>query len=146
MSAGKRLITLASGGLLGAAIGTAAAVLWAPQSGAELKGRLLDRIRQIQLAGAEAKAAKQDELIRKFRQYVEDPNALREEEVKLRGEAAQAFAAIGLSLNAPGAIAAQESSLRSAEAAAAAPPAPASLPTPTPASTASPTQKTDSTS
>jgi gas vesicle protein len=134
MSAAKRLITFVSGGLLGAAVGTAAAVLWAPRSGAELRGRLLDRFRQVQLAGAEAKAAKQDELIRKFRQQVEDPNALREEEVKMRGEAAQAFAAIGLSLNAPGAIAAQESSLRSAEAeaAAASQPAPAAPPTSTP--------------
>lgn len=135
MSAGKRLITFASGGLLGAAIGTATAVLWAPRSGAELKGRILDRIRQVQLAGAEAKAAKQDELIRKFRQLVEDPGALREEEAKLRGEAARAFAAIGLSLNAPGAIAAQEAALRSADAGAASPPtppAPTPLPTPTP--------------
>ena len=139
MSAAKRLITFVSGGLLGAAVGTAAAVLWAPRSGAELRGRLRDRIRQVQLAGAEAKAAKQDELIRKFRQQVEDPNALREEEVKMRGEAAQAFAAIGLSLNAPGAIAAQESSLRSSEAAAQSPSASSSVtpsgPTPPPIST-----------
>lgn len=143
MSAGKRLITFASGSLLGAAIGTATAVLWAPRSGAELKGRVLDRIRQVQLAGAEAKAAKQDELIRKFRQHVEDPTALRDEEVKLRSEAAQAFAAIGLSLNAPGAIAAQETSLRSAAEAAVPPPAPASIPTPAPAPTPSSTPKSD---
>ena len=127
MSAAKRFVTFLSGGLLGAAVGTATAVLWAPQSGTELRGRIIDRIRRIQLAGAEAKAAKEDELIQKFRQEVEDPDALRDEEAKLRVEAAQAVAAIGLSLNAPGAIAAQETALRTAEAAAAAPP-----PTPKP--------------
>lgn len=116
MSAGRRLISFLSGSLLGAAVGTAVAVLRAPQSGAELRGRIIDRVHQIQLAGAEAKAAKEDELIQKFRQEVEDPGALRDEEAKRRVEAAQAVAAIGLSLNAPGAIAAQESALRSAEA------------------------------
>lgn len=115
MSAGKRLLTFVSGGVLGAAVGTASAVLWAPRSGTEMRGRLIDRIRQARLAGAEAKAAKEDELIQKFRQDVDDPAALRDEEAKLRVEAAQAVAAIGLGLNAPGAIAAQESVLRRRE-------------------------------
>lgn len=130
MSAGKRLVTFVSGSLLGAAVGTATAVLWAPRGGTELRGRILDRIRQAQLAGAEAKAAKEDELIQKFRQEVEDPNALRDEEARLRVEAAQAVAAIGLGLNAPGAIAAQEAALRAADIKPA--------PTPTPGSPAPP--------
>ncbi|MDQ3692318.1 MAG: YtxH domain-containing protein [Chloroflexota bacterium] len=125
MSAGKRFLTFLSGSVLGAAVGTAAAVLWAPRSGTEMRGRLIDRIRQARLAGAEAKAAKEDELIQKFRQDVEDPAALRDEEAKRRVEAAQAVAAIGLSLNAPGAIAAQEAALRRADAASATPIAPA---------------------
>ena len=112
MGTGKRLVKLGSGGLLGAAVGTAVAILWAPQSGDELKGRIADRVRRARLAGAEAKAAKEDELIRKYRTEVEDPDALREEETKARVEASQAVAAIGLGLNAPGALAAQETALR----------------------------------
>jgi gas vesicle protein len=112
MGAGTRLLKFGSGGLLGAAVGTAVAVLWAPQSGAELKGRIADRLRRARLAGAQAKAEKEDELIRKFRVEVEDPEALREEEAKVRVEAADAVAAVGLGLNAPGALAAQETRLR----------------------------------
>lgn len=112
MGAGTRLLKFGSGGLLGAAVGTAVAVLWAPQSGDELKGRITDVLRRARLAGAEAKAEKEDELIRKFRVEVEDPEALRDEEAKVRVEAAEAVAAVGLGLNAPGALAAQETTLR----------------------------------
>ena len=114
MGAGKRLVKVGGGGLLGAAVGTATAILLAPQSGQELKGRLQDRLRAARLAGAEAKAAKEDELIRKFRLEVNDPRALEEEATKTRLEAAEAVAAIGLGLNAPGALAAQEAALRAA--------------------------------
>lgn len=131
MGAGKRMLTFLSGGLLGAAIGTTTAILWAPRSGTELRGRLIDRVRRIQLAGEEAKAAKSDELIQKFREEVEDPSALRDEEARLRVEAAQAVAAIGLGLNAPGAIAAQEAALRATGAhQATLPPEPPSPPPP----------------
>jgi gas vesicle protein len=112
MGAGKRLLKFGGGGLLGGAVGTAVAVLWAPQSGDELKGRIADLLQRARLAGAEAKAAKEDELITKFRAEVSDPEALRDEEAKVRVEAAQAVAAIGLGLNAPGALAAQETALR----------------------------------
>ena len=114
MGAGKRLLRFSGGGVLGAAIGTAVAILFAPQSGDELKGRLWDRIRAARLAGAEAKATKEDELIRKYRAEVNDPAALQEEETKAQLEAAEAVAAIGLGLNAPGALAAQEAALRAA--------------------------------
>jgi hypothetical protein len=86
----------------------------APQSGEELKGRISDRLRQARLAGAEAKAAKEADLIRKFRAEVEDPDALEDEAAKMQIEAAEAVAAIGLGLNAPGALAAQEAALRAA--------------------------------
>ncbi len=112
MATGKRIVKFGGGGLLGAAIGTAVAILWAPQSGDELKGRISDRLRRARLAGAEAKAEKEDELIRKFRVEVADPDALRDEETKVRLEAAEAVAAVGLGLNAPGALAAQETALR----------------------------------
>jgi len=114
MGAGKRLLKFGGGGLLGTAVGTAVAVLWAPRSGDELKGRLGDRWRQAKLAGAQAKSAKEEELIRKFRSEVNDPEALGEEAVKTQLEAAEAVAAVGLGLNAPGALAAQEASLRAA--------------------------------
>lgn len=112
MGAGRRILRFGGGGVLGAAIGTAVAILFAPQSGDELKGRLLDRVRAARLAGAEAKAAKEDELIRKYRADVDDAGALQEEETKAQLEAAEAVAAVGLGLNAPGALAAQESVLR----------------------------------
>ena len=121
MGTGKRLAKFGGGGLLGAAVGTAVAILWAPQSGDELKGRLSDRLRQARLAGAEAKAAKEEELIRKFRSEVSDPEALQDEVVKVQLEASEAVTAIGLGLNAPGALAAQEAALRAAAPAAADP-------------------------
>ncbi len=114
MGAGKRLLRFGGGGVLGAAIGTAVAILFAPQSGDELKGRLSDRVRAARLAGAEAKAAKEDELIRKYRAEVNDPAALHDEETKAKLEAAEVVAAVGLGLNAPGALAAQETALRAA--------------------------------
>lgn len=112
MGTGRKFLNLAGGGLLGGAIGTAIAVLWAPQSGAELQGRISDRVRQATAAGGRAKIEKEEELIRKFRAEVEDPEALADEEAKIRVEASQAVAALGLGLNAPGALAAQETALR----------------------------------
>lgn len=143
MGTGKRLLKFGSGSLLGTAVGTAVAVLWAPQSGDELKGRLADRLRRARLAGAEAKAATEEALIRKFRAEVEDPTALRDEEAKIRLEASQAVAAIGLGLNAPGALAAQETRLREAGPVApttvtTSPTSTPSVPTPTPTATTSP--------
>lgn len=113
MGAGKRFVKFGGGGILGAAVGTAVAVLWAPQSGDELKGRIVDRVRQARLAGAEAKATNEEAMIKRFRAKVNDPEALEEEETKVKIEAAEAVAAIGLGLNAPGALAAQQAAVRS---------------------------------
>lgn len=112
MARWNRVLKFGSGGVLGAAVGTAVAILWAPQSGDELKGRLADLRSRARLSGAQAKAETEDRLIRKFRDEVEDPAALRDEEAKVRVEAAAAVAAVGLGLNAPGALAAQETVLR----------------------------------
>lgn len=114
MGAGKRMLKFGGGSLLGAAVGTAVAMLWAPQSGDEMKGRWTDRLRLARLAGAEAQAAKEEELIQKFRAEVSDPKALQDEVVKVQLQASEAVAAIGLGLNAPGAIAAQDPSWRAA--------------------------------
>lgn len=84
MSAGKRLLRFGGGSILGAGVGTAVAILLAPRSGEELKGRVRDRLQQAKLDGAEAKAAKEAELIEKFRLDVEDPGALTEEAAQAR--------------------------------------------------------------
>ena len=112
MGAMRRLVRFGRGSLIGAGLGTAAAILFAPQSGDELKGRFIDRLREVRLAGAQAKAAKENELIQRFRAGVEDPEALRAEEEASRLQAAQMISAIGLGLNSPGALAAQEPALR----------------------------------
>jgi len=100
MGVGMRLVKFGGGGLLGAGIGTAVTVLFAPQSGGELTGRLLDLVRQARLAGAEAKIATEEHLIQKFRASVEDPGALRDQEAQARAEAAKAVAVVGAGSNA----------------------------------------------
>jgi gas vesicle protein len=111
----KRWLKFGGGGLVGAAIGAVVGTLWAPRRGDELKNQLLHRLQRARLAGIEAKAATEEALIRRYRASVEDPSALRDEEMRVRMETARAVAALGLSLNAPGAIAAQESALRAQE-------------------------------
>jgi|SRR5579884_1892070 len=117
MGAAKRFLKFGAGGLLGAALGTAVGILFAPQSGDELKGEVADRLREAKLAGDEAKAAKEQELIHKFRLDVGDPDALDEAAAKTRLERSEAVAAIGLAWNAPGALAAQETRARVIESA-----------------------------
>jgi gas vesicle protein len=112
MGAGKRLVKFGAGGVVGALAGAIGAVLFAPQSGKELQDKVNDRIGRAKVAKAEAKAAKEQELIDRFRLGVQDPDALDEERAQARLEAAQKISAVGLGLNAPGAIAAQETALR----------------------------------
>jgi gas vesicle protein len=84
MGASRRLVRFGSGSLLGAALGSGLAILLAPESGEDLRRRLGDRVRQIRLAGVEAQAAKTDELVRKFRETINDPEALAETEAQAR--------------------------------------------------------------
>ena len=114
MGAAKRLMKFGIGGLLGAGVGAAIGILFAPQSGDELKEQMADRLREAQVAGAEAKAAKEEELIHKYRAEVGDPDALQHVETQARLQRSEAVAAIGLGLNAPGALAAQELAQRAA--------------------------------
>lgn len=88
----KRLMKFGGGGLLGAGIGTAVAVLFAPRDGEEQQGRLHDLLRQARLDGAEAKAGKEAELIEKYRGDVEDPDALTDEVIRTRREAEETLA------------------------------------------------------
>lgn len=112
MGAMKRLAKFTGGGLIGAALGSVTAALLAPQSGSELQRKVRERLAQARLAGATAKADKEEDLIRRFRGSVNDPDALEAERVRARAEMAQTVQAVGLVLNAPGAIAAHESNLR----------------------------------
>lgn len=77
------------GGISGAALGAAAALLIAPDSGPELQRKLRERIATAKVAGIQAKADKEAELVRKFRTEVGDPAALQDVEAQIAGERAQ---------------------------------------------------------
>ena len=94
MGAGRRLARFGGGSALGAGLGAALAVLFARQSGEDLRHGLRERLRRIRLAGVEAQAAKTDELVRRFRETVDDPLALADAEAKAREQ--KALAAAGL--------------------------------------------------
>ncbi|MGH2558172.1 MAG: hypothetical protein ACRDJH_03835, partial [Thermomicrobiales bacterium] len=106
MGAFKRIVKFGAGGVVGAAIGAIGAVLIAPQSGGELQTKVDDRFRRAKVAREEAKAAKTEELISRFRQGVNAPAALNDAQEQTRIETAEKISAIGLGLNAPGALAA----------------------------------------
>ena len=76
--AGGRLIRIASGGLFGAGIGTALAILFAPQSGDVLRARVNDRFKLARLAGIEAQAETEAAIIARYRTKMGDPSALSE--------------------------------------------------------------------
>ena len=103
-----RTLRFTAGGVAGALIGATAALFVAPESGNDLHHSLRERLKRARLAGVEAKVAKENELIRKFRSEVNDEDALKEVETRAREERDQAIVALGLGLNAPGAIASQE--------------------------------------
>ncbi len=76
--AGGRFITFASGGLFGAGVGTALAILFAPQSGDILRTRVNDRFKLARLAGIEAQAETEAAIIARYRAKMGDPTALTE--------------------------------------------------------------------
>lgn len=115
MGAIRRIAMFGGGGLLGLAAGVAAAYLAAPRSGDELKRQVKTRLQEAKLAGIEADRTKQEELIQRFRSGVGDPGALEDVREQTRVEASQAAAAIGLGLNAPGALVAHEVGRRMTE-------------------------------
>lgn len=106
----KRTLKFTAGGVTGAAVGAVAALLLAPDNGPEFQRRLRDRLRDAKAAGADAKAEKENELIRRFRVGVNDDRALTAAEERARVERNDAMKALGLGLNAPGAIAAHDPS------------------------------------
>jgi hypothetical protein len=84
-----------AGGVVGAVVGGAVAMLTAPQSGDELVGEVERRIDRAKIAGLEAQARTEEELIRRFRAETSDPTALRDLEAITRVETAQAIAELG---------------------------------------------------
>src|SRR5215218_3503062 len=96
----KRLGSFIAGGLLGAGVGAAVAMMVAPQSGDEFVEGVERRVDQAKRAGLEAQARTEEELIRRFRAETGDPDALRDQETLTRAETAQAIADLNL---APGA-------------------------------------------
>ena len=92
----KRLGSFIAGGLLGAGVGAAVAMVVAPQSGVEFVEGVERRVDLAKRAGLEARARTEEELIRRFRTETGDPEALREQEMLTRVETAQAIADLGL--------------------------------------------------
>lgn len=91
-----RLGAFIGGGLLGAGVGAAIAVLNAPQSGDNLRKDVARRVDLVKMAGVEAQTRTEEELIRHFRAQVNDPDALRDDETQLKVEAARSIADLGI--------------------------------------------------
>lgn len=96
-------IGIATGGAIGAAVGT----LTAPADGQTFRHRLRKHFADARTAGETAKVAKQTELIQRYREDVGDSTAMDAEEPVVQSRA-DAVMAMGLGLNAPGAIAARQ--------------------------------------
>lgn len=91
-----RLGAFIGGGILGAGVGAAIAVLTAPQSGDELREDVARRVDLVKMAGVEAQARTEEEMIRHFRAQVGDQSALRDDETQIRVEAARSIADLGI--------------------------------------------------
>jgi gas vesicle protein len=92
----RRFGSFIAGGLLGAGVGAAIAMLVAPQSGEEFVDGVERKVDQAKRAGLEAQSRTEEELIRRFRAETGDPTALRDQETITRVETAQAIADLGL--------------------------------------------------
>lgn len=92
MGALSGLVRFGKGGVLGAAIGAAAGLLLAPGSGKETRSALAERIQRTRMAGVDAKADVEQDLIQRFRGKVNDTAALSEEEFRSKNEHVAAIA------------------------------------------------------
>ncbi|MGH2548335.1 MAG: YtxH domain-containing protein [Thermomicrobiales bacterium] len=86
------LVRFGKGGVLGAAIGAAAGLLLAPGSGKETRSAMSERIQRTRLAGVDAKADVEQDLIQRFRGKVSDTSALSEEEFRSKNDHVAAIA------------------------------------------------------
>jgi gas vesicle protein len=69
------------GGVLGAAVGAAVAVLMAPGTGKETRDAIADRIQRTRRAGVDARAEVERDLINRYRGTVNSADALVDEQV-----------------------------------------------------------------
>jgi gas vesicle protein len=92
MGAFSGLVRFGKGGVLGAAIGAAAGLLLAPGSGKETRTAMAERIQRTRMAGADARASVEQDLIQRYRGKVNDGAALSEEEFKSKNEHVAAIA------------------------------------------------------
>ena len=107
----KKLAKFGAGIAAGSAIGAAIGTLTAPDEGDSFRRKMKQHFETARRAGDEAKAEKQAQLINQFRKDVGDFDAL-EEEVDHTLSRTDAVLAMGLGLNAPGAIASQQAAVR----------------------------------
>lgn len=106
MGAVGKIVKFGLGSVIGAGIGAAVGTLAAPEDGESFQAGLRRRFQEAKIAGERAQAAKQAELIQRYRAEVSDPEALDEEEPAI--SRTDAIVATGLVLNAPGSIASQQ--------------------------------------
>ncbi len=94
MAAG-RFIRFASGGLFGAGVGTALAILFAPQSGEALRTRVHERVQLAKRAGIEAQAETEAAIIARYRAKMGDSGVLADYERELNERRAEQIREIG---------------------------------------------------
>lgn len=77
MGLAKRLFKFTAGGATGAAVGMAVGSLLAPQRGETFQQGVRELVTETKTAGANAQTQTERELVERFRQRVNDPDALR---------------------------------------------------------------------
>ncbi len=103
----QKLAKFGLGIATGSAIGAAVGALTAPADGDTFRHRLRKHFSDAKTAGDTAKVARQTELIQRYREDVGDSTAM-DDEIPPAISRADAVMAMGLGLNAPGAIAARQ--------------------------------------
>jgi gas vesicle protein len=110
----KRLTKFGMGIVAGGAIGAAIGTLTAPDEGENFRHRVKQHFANAKQAGEDEQARTQANLITKYRQNVGNFDAL-EAVVDHSQSRTDAMLAMGLGLNAPGAIAAKQAAHRDDE-------------------------------
>lgn len=76
MGLAKKLFKFTAGSVTGAVVGGAVATLFAPQRGEALRQDVNDLVIEVKTTGANAQSQTKRELTERFRQRVNDPDAL----------------------------------------------------------------------
>lgn len=72
----KKTLKFGLGGVLGAGLGVVGGLFLAPESGAETQRKVRERLRAAKIAGVEAQASKERELIDRYRNETNNRGAL----------------------------------------------------------------------